>query len=115
MINQNKKPNNGPFNCDPTLLIKGTNSADNYWPIPELYLLGQYSKFVQFGAKRIYSDYGTSGSLTSVAFLNPDNKIVLVVINQNNTNTAFTVRCQGNAFNETQPAKSVGTYIWSRD
>jgi glucosylceramidase len=111
MIDQNNKPNNGPFHCDPTFLIKGVDSADSYWAIPELYLLGQYCRFVQFGARRIASDYGTGG-LTSVAFLNPDNNIVLVVINQRDSEAPFTVRCRGNEFIGMQPAKTVGTYIW---
>jgi glucosylceramidase len=111
MIDQNGKPNNGPFHCDPTFLIKGSDSSDSYWAIPELYLMGQYGKFVQFGAKRIASDYGTGG-LTSVAFLNPDGNIVLVVINQNDSDAPFTVRCRGNEFIGMQPAKTVGTYTW---
>jgi glucosylceramidase len=115
MIDQNNKPNNGPFYADPTLLIKGTSSADSYWVIPELYLTGQYSKYVQYGAKRISSNYGTSGALTNVAFLNPDGKIVMVIINNSSSTQTFAVNCQGNQFEGSIPAKTVGTYIWKSD
>jgi hypothetical protein len=115
MIDQTNEPNNGPFFADPTLLIKSTSSADGYWVIPELYLTGQYSKYVQVGAKRISSNYGTSGSLTNVAFLNPDGKIVMVIINNSSADQVFTVSCQGNQFKGTMPAKTVGTYMWKSD
>jgi glucosylceramidase len=115
MIDQNNKPNNGPFFADPTLLIKGTSSADSYWVIPELYLTGQYSKYVQAGAKRISSNYGTSGALTNVAFLNPDGKIVMVIINNSASAQTFAVNCQGNQFEGSIPAKTVGTYMWRSD
>jgi glucosylceramidase len=115
MIDQNNDPNNGPFFADPTLLIKSTTSADGYWVIPELYLTGQYTKYVQAGAKRISSNYGTTGSLTNVAFLNPDGKIVMVMINNSSSEQAFTVSCQGNQFKASLPAKTVATYIWKSD
>jgi glucosylceramidase len=115
MIDQNNEPNNGPFFADPTLLIKGTSSADSYWVIPELYLTGQYSKYIQPGAKRISSNYGSAGTLTNVAFLNPDGKIVMVIINNSSSAQSFTVNSIGNQFQGSIPAKTVGTYIWRSD
>lgn len=112
MIDQNKKPNNGGGAVDPTLLIKGTSSADQYWAIPEVYLLGQFAKYVKFGAKRIDSDYGTPGILTNVAFQNPDGTIVMVVMNNSAYSQSFRVLCDGNQFIAQLPAKSVGTYTW---
>lgn len=112
MLDQNKKPNNGGGGVDPTLLIKGTSSADQYWAIPEVYLFGQYARFVQYGAKRIESNYGTSGGLTNVAFRNPDGSIVMVVMNNSATNQSFQVLCEGNQFLAQLPAKTAGTYVW---
>lgn len=112
MLDQNKQPKNTPFNVDPTLLIKGTSTADQYWATPELYLLGQYGRYVQFGAKRIESNYGMSGSLTNVAFRNPDGSIVMVVMNNSTSGQNFRVLCEGNQFIAQLPAKTVGTYVW---
>jgi glucosylceramidase len=112
MLDQNKSPKNTPFNVDPTLLIKGTSSADQYWATPEAYLLGQYAKYVKFGAKRIESNYGVSGGLTNVAFQNPDGSIVMVVMNNSSSAQNFRVLCEGNQFIAQLPAKTVGTYIW---
>ena len=112
MLDQNKQPKNTPFGVDPTLLIKGTSSADQYWAIPEVYLLGQYARYVQFGAKRIESNYGIAGGLTNVGFLNPDGSIVMVVMNNSSSSQGFRVLCEGNQFVAQLPAKTVGTYIW---
>lgn len=112
MLDQNKQPKNTPFSVDPTLLIKGTSSADQYWAIPEVYLLGQYAKYVEPGARRIYSDYGVSGGLTNVAFLNPDGSIAMVVMNNSSSDQSFRVLSEGNQFTAKLPAKTVGTYVW---
>lgn len=112
MLDQNKNPNNGGGAVDPTLLIKGTSSADQYWAIPEVYLFGQYAKYVQPGAKRIESNYGASGGLTNVAFKNPDGSIAMVVMNNSTANQSFQVLCEGNQFLAQLPAKTAGTYVW---
>lgn len=112
MLDQYKQPKNTPFDVDPTLLIKGSGSADQYWAIPEVYLLGQYAKYVKVGAKRIESNYGISGSLTNVAFLNPDGSIVMVVMNNSSSAQDFKVVSEGNQFIAQLPAKTVGTYVW---
>jgi glucosylceramidase len=115
MLDQNRKPNNGPFTADPTLAIQSTSNYDTYWFIPEYYLTGQFSKFVQFGAKRIKSNYGSSTTVTNVAFLNPDNTIVTVVINQTATSQQFKILTQNGQIVATIPAKSVATYKWIAD
>lgn len=112
MIDQNKKPNNGPSAVDPTLLIKGTNYAAQYWNIPEAYLLGQYARYVKYGAKRIQSDYGVPGTLTSVAFKNPDGSIAVVVMNMSNSAQKFRVIWDSAEFDAQLPATTMGTYIW---
>lgn len=112
MLDQNQGPAKTPFGVDPTFLIKGTGTANQYWNIPEVYLLGQYAKYVQYGAKRIDSDYGVAGKLTDVAFQNPDGSIVLVVMNMSASSQKFRVLCGGKEFDPQLPAKTVGTYIW---
>jgi O-glycosyl hydrolase len=98
-------PNSTPFIQDPT-------SRDTYWALPEYYIFSQFSKYIQRGAKRIYSDYGSSGTVTTVSFLNPDGTIATVVVNQNSTNQSFTLRSQEHQITDTLPAKTVGTYVW---
>ncbi len=109
MLDQNKEPRNTPFDVDPTFLIKG--SGDSYWTTPEVYLLGQYAKFVKFGAKRIKSEL-KSGGLTNIAFKNPDGSIAMVVMNNDSLPKEFKVRCEENQYIAELPGKTVGTYTW---
>jgi hypothetical protein len=97
---------------DPTPLIQDPDDRDTYWKLPEFYLFAQFSKFVQRGAKRIWSDYGRANAVTTVAFLNPDNTVATVVINQSASAQNFTLRSQGQQLTDTIPAKTADTYVW---
>lgn len=48
---------------------------------PSYYFIGHFSKFIKKGAKRISSSASRSGLLTT-SFLNPDGKMVTVVMNE---------------------------------
>jgi len=116
MLDQNAKPNNGPFQSGPTLLIQDTANFDRTWFIPEYYLFAQFSKFIRPGAQRIYSQYGSVDTVTNVAFLDPDGSIVAVVVNQTPKAQAFrfvlSARSGERELVSTIPATSVATYRW---
>jgi len=97
----------------PTMFIQDAGEADCYWCTPEYYLLGQYTRFVKHGAVRIGSTYGSTASVTNVAFRNRDGGFAVVVINQNETEQPFRLLCQGRQFTAVLPAKTVGTYCWN--
>ncbi|VVM31901.1 FIG01289895: hypothetical protein [Terribacillus sp. AE2B 122] len=99
---------------DPTMIIQNAKNVNKYWKIPIYYMTGNYSKFVDRGAKRIDSNYGSRDSVTNVSFLNPDNSIVTVVINQTDKAQKFRVVSEGKQFAATLPAGTVGTYEWPR-
>ncbi|MBC8059612.1 MAG: glycosyl hydrolase [Clostridiaceae bacterium] len=96
----------------PTCILKSGNIYDNYWLCPEYYLLGQFSKFVQPGAKRIDSNYGEVDKVTNVAFLNPDNNIVTIVINQTKETQSFKIQCKGHQVSAKVPGGTVATFVW---
>ncbi|OQY96627.1 MAG: glucosylceramidase [Sphingobacteriales bacterium UTBCD1] len=73
------------------------------------YIIGQISKFVPPGSLRISSTI-VSG-LSNAAFLRPDGKKVLLVLNENNE-TGFNLRYKGKWATITMPASSVATFIW---
>ena len=50
--------------------------------------------------------------LASVAFLTPEDKVVLVVSNTGNFPKPFAVKYHGKVFQTVLPAESVGTYVW---
>jgi len=106
-------PNFGPHTaggcttCKGALTINGTSYSRNV----SYYIIAHASKFVPPGSVRVYSDSG-AGGLYSVAFVTPDNKKVLVVLNDGNTNATFNLKFKGKWAVTTLPANSVGTYVW---
>jgi glucosylceramidase len=115
MLDQASKPNNGPNTGKVRRFVKATTYAGaEYWPTAEHYLFGLYSKFVKRDAKRISSTVGTVATVTSVAFLNPDNSVVTVVMNQSATTQQFVLASEGNQIWSQLPAKTAATYVWSK-
>jgi glucosylceramidase len=99
--------------ADPTPLLQDPNNRNKYWALPEYYFFAQFSKFVKRGAKRIWSDYGSTDTVTTVAFLNPDGTVATVVVNQSSSAQDFTLRGGGQQLIDSLPAKTVGTYVWT--
>jgi glucosylceramidase len=114
MLDSTIKPEQWSGTPGPTMLIQNAYTYDTYWALPEYYLIAQYSKYVQPGAKRISSTYGSSATVTNVSFLNPDNTIVSVIINQTASSQTFKLASEGQELLATIPAKTVGTYKWLR-
>ena len=112
MLDSNRLPNNGPFDADPILVIQDASNFDNYWFIPEYYMIGQFSKFIQYGAKRIKSNNGSKFTITNVTFMNPDNTIILIVVNQTSLSKKFKILKKGKQITATIPGKTVATYKW---
>ncbi len=65
---------------------------------PSYYYIGQFSKFIKKGAKRISSTASRSQLLTT-SFLNPDNQVVTIVMNQSNAKVNYFL-CVGNKATE---------------
>nr|WVH17030.1 beta-1,3-glucanase 13.3 [Archangium sp.] len=115
MLDSNIQPEKWTGTPGPTMLIQSASAYDTYWALPEYYLIAQYSKYVKPGAKRISSSYGSASTVTNVSFLNPDNTIVSVVINQTASSQRFKLSSEGWELLATLPAKTVGTYTWLRE
>lgn len=74
------------------------------------YIVAQVSKFVPQGSVRIAST--ESSGLGSVAFVRPDGKKVLVVLNDGPSDIVFNIKYKGKWAVTGLPAGSAGTYIW---
>ncbi len=74
------------------------------------YYIGHFSKFIQPGAKRI-SCSTNRDKLQSTAFLNPDGKIVVVVLNLSDEKLPFHLSISGKAAPLTSFAHSIITII----
>jgi glucosylceramidase len=88
LLDENGGPNHvGNFCFSP---IHGDIKTGELIYTPSYYFIGHFSKFIQKGAKRI--DCVTSRSnLISTSFLNPDGKVVTVVMNQSSQKIDYNV------------------------
>lgn len=74
------------------------------------YYIGQFSKFIRPGAKRIISS-STIDTLLTTAFLNPDGKIAVVVLNLSDKAQPFNLSVEGKIAKNTSPAHSIMTFV----
>lgn len=74
------------------------------------YYIGHFSKFVKAGAKRI-STSTNRDKLQSTAFVNPDGKLVVVVLNRSDEKLPFRLCIAGKAAQITSMAHSIMTVV----
>jgi glucosylceramidase len=77
---------------------------------PPHYAFGQFSRFIKPGAKRIVST-SNSDDLISTAFLNPDGKIAVVILNLKNTELISQLWIEGKVIKFTSPANGIITVV----
>lgn len=75
------------------------------------YYIGHFSKFIRPGARRIISS-STVDTLTTTAFLNPDGKVAVVVLNLSDQEQPFSLWSEGRAAKTSSPAHSIMTLIF---
>ncbi|GAC1307099.1 MAG: glycoside hydrolase family 30 protein [Mucilaginibacter sp.] len=74
------------------------------------YYMGHFSKFIHPGAKRIVSA-ASRDRLLSTAYINPDGKIAVVVMNKTDQNVDYYLWIKGKAAKTTSPAHSIATLV----
>jgi glucosylceramidase len=74
------------------------------------YYIGHFSKFIKPGAKRIISS-SNRDVLQTTAFINPDGKIVVVVLNTSDQNLPYRLWIQGKAAETTSLPHSIATLV----
>lgn len=74
------------------------------------YYIGHFSKFIKPGAKRIASS-ASRDVLQTTAFMNPDGKIVVVVLNTSEQDMSFKLWCQNKAADMQSLAHSIMTIV----
>ncbi|MDB4925072.1 glycoside hydrolase family 30 protein [Mucilaginibacter sp.] len=76
----------------------------------EYYYIGHFSKYIQPGAKRITS-IASRDKLLTTAYLNPDGKIAVVVMNATDSEIPYTLWIKGKGAATKSPAHSIATLI----
>ena len=79
---------------------------------PSFYAIGHASKFVRPGSVRIESNSTTD--VPNVAFITPEGKIVIIVLNNTNASKSFNVSNGTDTFTSTLLAGAVATYVWTK-
>lgn len=99
--------NGGCSKCRGALTISANNVTRNV----SYYIIAHASKFVRPGSLRIASS--TSDDLQTVAFLTPEGKKVVIVLNSGTAiSTKFNVSFNGKTFTSSLWSGAVGTYVW---
>jgi glucosylceramidase len=74
------------------------------------YYIGHFSKFIQPGARRIASSPSRS-QLLSTAFLNPDGRMTVIVMNSSEKNVVYSLWINGNAAEVNSLPHSIQTLV----
>jgi glucosylceramidase len=96
----------GCTECKGALTIDGQSVTRNV----AYYIIGQASKFVPAGSVRIASNW--SNDLPNVAFLTPDHKKVLIVLNDKSTQQSFVLKYKGKTSIINMNPRSVSTLVF---
>lgn len=110
VLDQRGGPNHVGNFCDAPVIVD-TNTKDIRYGA-SFYYLGHFSKFVQPGARRIGSSGGPA-SLQSVAFINPDGSLVVIVLNESASAEAFSLSTGTGSLACLIPAHAIQTYVAS--
>ena len=96
----------GCSNCLGAYTINGTAVSKN----TSYYIIAHASKFVLPGSVRVGSNI--PGNLQNVAFVRPDGKKVLIVLNDEANAASFTVQFNNQNFSTSLQGYAVATFIW---
>lgn len=105
---QNNNPHTpgGCTECLGAITINGSSVTRN----SAYYIIAHSSKFVPVGSVRIQSN--TSTELPNVAYKTPQGKIVVVVLNNTDSQKSFNINASNEPISTVLPAGSVATYVW---
>ena len=109
LLDQNGGPNHVGNFCSAPVHANTVNSELQF--TPAFYYIGQFSKFIKPGAKRINSVPSRSQLLTT-AFKNPNGQVVVVVMNQSNQAVDYKVFVGSKSVKISIPARAIETLIF---
>jgi glucosylceramidase len=109
LLDQNGGPNHVKNFCFAPIHADLTTGDLIY--TPSYYIMGHFSRFIKPGAKRI-SSVASRSSLLSTSFLNPDGKVVTIVMNIGNEKTNYFLSIGTNATELTILPNAIQTLIY---
>lgn len=94
---------------DAVILIDTASGAVRY--TPKYYAMAHFSRFIRPGAYRIGLS-GVPAGLTATAALNPDGRVVLVVVNTQSHAAHFAIQSGARRALAAVPAHGIATFVW---
>jgi len=108
LLNQEGGPNHVGNLCFAP--VHGNTITDVLTFTNSYYYIGHFSKFIRPGAKRV-SSVSSANSLMSTAFVNTDGSVVIVAMNQSDSEISYTITINGEMANITVPARAIQSII----
>jgi glucosylceramidase len=106
MLDERGGPNHVGNYCSAPILVDTQAGQPLYQS--SFYYLGHFSRYIRPGAERILYA-GTTDDLETTAFLNPDGRIAVVVMNRTEQAIPFALQCHNQAASTISPAHSIMT------
>ncbi|MBI9104718.1 MAG: glycoside hydrolase family 30 protein [Spirochaetales bacterium] len=108
VLDETGGPNHVNNLCDAPV-IYDTKTNDIFYN-SSYYYIGHFSKFIVPGAKRLFSDCSVD-KISIASFKNPDGKVVIVIMNEDDISKDISIRIQSGFLNVNLEAHSIYTYI----
>lgn len=108
LLDEKGGPNHVGNFCYAPIIADTRNNKIHY--VNSYYYIGHFSKFIKPGAKRIVTS-SNRDALQTTAFINPDGKVVVVVLNTTDKELPYRVWIEGKAAETTSLAHSIQTII----
>lgn len=106
---ENQLPHTDRGGCD-RCLGAITISGDEVIRNPAYYIIAQASKFVPAGSVRI--DSNNDGDVVNVAYLTPENQLVVILQNKNETAVKIQLKQHNKSLEVSLSPKEVATLVW---
>jgi len=111
-LNMEGGPNHLNNFCDACIL--GDPEAQIIYLQPSYYYMGQFSKFLPKGSIRVGLINSGNNTLEATAFLDPNENVVVIVMNQNDSPITFQIIDQGQYANYTIPEHAIVTLSYPK-
>jgi glucosylceramidase len=110
VLDQNGLPRHDPVSgIQASVYTDFTNNTVHY--NPSYYYLAHFSKFIRPGAKRI-GCANTVANIEATSFVNPDGRIVVVVLNNSGNSVSFKIKQGTQIVKPTIPAHALVDFIY---
>ncbi len=107
---QGAQKNKKNFCNSPIMLNKSKNA---YIKNLSFYYINHFSKFIKPGSKRIgFSKFSDKFELT--AFKNPDNSVIIVLLNKNDFNVEYNLKINEQIFHDNLDSHAIVTFVVRR-